>query len=69
MRTYGSGNHTQTLASSVPLLVLDMYEHSYQLDFGAEHARYVDAFFANAKWDEVTRRLERARAASAALRG
>jgi superoxide dismutase, Fe-Mn family len=69
LRTYGSGNHTQTLATSMPLLVLDMYEHSYQLDFGAEHTRYVDAFFANVKWDEVTRRLERARAASAALRG
>jgi Fe-Mn family superoxide dismutase len=69
LRTYGSASHTQTLASSSPLLVLDMYEHSYQMDFGAEHARYIDAFFANAKWDEVNRRLERARAASATLRG
>ena len=69
LRTYGSASHTQTLASSSPLLVLDMYEHSYQMDFGAEHARYIDAFFANTKWDEVNRRLERARAASATLRG
>jgi Fe-Mn family superoxide dismutase len=69
LRTYGSGNHTQTLATSLPLLVLDMYEHSYQLDFGAEHARYIDAFFANAKWDEVNRRLDRAKSAFATLRG
>jgi Fe-Mn family superoxide dismutase len=69
LRTVGSAGHTQALATSAPLLVLDMYEHSYQLDFGAEHARYIDAFFANAKWDEVNRRLERAKAASGALRG
>jgi Fe-Mn family superoxide dismutase len=69
LRTYGSGNHTQTLAGSAPLFVLDMYEHSYAIDFGAEHARYIDAFFANTKWDEVNRRLERARAAAQTLHG
>ncbi len=69
LRTYGSGGHTQALATSVPLLVLDMYEHAYQMDFGAEHARYIDAFFANARWDEVNRRFERARSAAMTLRG
>ena len=67
LRTHGSAGHPQALASALPLLVLDMYEHSYQLDFGAEHARYVDAFFANVSWDEVNRRLARAKAAKAAL--
>jgi Fe-Mn family superoxide dismutase len=69
LRTFASGNHTQALASATPLLVLDMYEHSYQMDFGAAVARYVDAFFANVRWEEVDRRFERARKASAALRG
>lgn len=69
LRTFGSGNHTQALATAVPLLVLDMYEHSYQMDFGAAAARYVEAFFANIQWDEVNRRLERGQAAYAALRG
>ena len=69
LRTCAGGNHTQVLASSVPLLVLDMYEHSYQMDYGAAAAKYVDAFFANVKWDEVNRRLERAQRASAVLRG
>jgi len=45
-----------------------MYEHSYQMDFGAAVARYLDAFFANVNWDEVNRRLERAQRASAILR-
>lgn len=68
LRTVSSGNHTQTLANSVPLLVLDMYEHSYQMDFGAAAARYVDAFFVNANWDEVNRRLERAHRLSSLFR-
>jgi Fe-Mn family superoxide dismutase len=43
-----------------PLLVLDMYEHSYALDYGAAAAKYVDAFFQNIQWDEVNRRFESA---------
>ena len=68
LRTTWSGNHTQTLATAVPLLVLDMYEHAYQMDFGAAAARYIDSFFGNINWEEVNRRLERAIAASRALR-
>ena len=69
LRTAWSGNHTQVLATSVPLLVMDMYEHAYQMDFGAAAAKYIDAFFVNIKWDEVNRRYERALAAAKVLRG
>ncbi len=67
--TFWSGNHTQASAASVPLLVMDMYEHAYQMDYGAAAAKYIDAFFANIQWDEVQRRCERARKAAATLRG
>jgi len=50
-----------------PLLVLDMYEHSYQMDYGAAAAKYIDAFFRNINWDEVNSRLERAEKAAAVL--
>lgn len=69
LRTIGSGGHPQALAHAVPLLVLDMYEHSYHLDFGAQAARYVEAFVDNVDWDAVEQRLVRARAARAALFG
>jgi len=69
LRTTWSGNHTQTLATAYPLLVLDMYEHAYQMDFGAAAAKYLDAFFANIQWDEVNRRLERGLAAAKLLHG
>ena len=63
LRTVASAGHTQTQASTAPLLVMDMYEHSYQMDFGAAAAKYVDAFFANIQWDAVNARFERARSA------
>jgi Fe-Mn family superoxide dismutase len=59
LRTYWSGNHTQTLAFGAPLLVLDMYEHAYQMDYGAAAAKYIDAFMQNVDWQEVNRRFER----------
>jgi Fe-Mn family superoxide dismutase len=68
LRTAASGNHTQVLAYSVPLLVMDMYEHAYQIDFGASVAQYIDAFMKNVKWDEVNHRFERAARAAEALR-
>ena len=60
LRTYWSGNHTQQVSFGAPLLVMDMYEHAYQMDFGAAAAKYVDAFFANINWDEANRRYARA---------
>jgi Fe-Mn family superoxide dismutase len=67
LRTAWSGHHTQALATDFPLLMMDMYEHSYQMDFGAAVPRYLDAFFANVQWDEVNARLERAQRLRAAL--
>jgi Fe-Mn family superoxide dismutase len=69
LRTVGAGNHKEVPAGAVPLLVLDMYEHSYHLDYGAEHARYIDAFMANVRWGEVDRRFQSAQRAATALRG
>ena len=37
---------------------MDMYEHAYQMDYGAAAAKYVDAFFTNIQWEAVARRLE-----------
>jgi len=68
LRTYGAGNHSQAVAFGQPLLVLDMYEHAYAIDYGAGHAKYIDAFFQNIAWDEVSARLERGKKALKALR-
>jgi len=46
-----------------------VYEHAYQIHFGAADAKYIDAFFANINWEEMNRRLERAMSAAKVLRG
>jgi len=51
-----AADHTNLLAGATPVLVLDMYEHSYHMDYGAKAAAYVDAFMKNIRWDVVYRR-------------
>lgn len=63
LHNYWAADHSQSAVMGTPIFVLDLYEHAYHMDFGAAAARYVDAFFANAHWDEVQRRLEAARKA------
>ena len=67
LRTISAANHKESLALFAPLLVLDMYEHSYQIDYGAAAAKYIDAFLANIHWEVVDQRLATARKLRAAL--
>lgn len=60
LENYWMADHAHGPAATLPLLVMDMYEHSYQMDFGAAAARYIDAFFRNIQWDAVAARLEKA---------
>jgi Fe-Mn family superoxide dismutase len=48
-------DHTTTLAGGLPILALDMYEHSYHLDYGARAPVYVDAFMAATNWPIIAR--------------
>ena len=68
LRIYGTPGHSHSLAFGQPLLVLDMFEHAYAIDYGAAHAKYVDAFFQNIAWSEVDKRLARGDKAAVALR-
>lgn len=51
-----ASDHAHTLAGATPILALDMYEHSYHMDYGAKAAAYVDAFMQNIAWDRVAKR-------------
>jgi len=55
---YWAADQTNSLAWGAPLLVMDMYEHAYAMDYGANAGGYIDAFFQNINWDEVNRRAE-----------
>jgi Fe-Mn family superoxide dismutase len=53
-----SSDHTVQLANGVPLLVMDMYEHAYQMDYGPDANSYINAFFNNINWQTVSTRAE-----------
>jgi Fe-Mn family superoxide dismutase len=61
VHNYWAWDHTHSLAWGVPLLVMDMYEHAYAIDYGANARGYVDAFFQNINWEDINRRAETAR--------
>ena len=42
-----AADHAHNLAGATPLIALDMYEHSYHMDFGAKAGAYVDAYMNN----------------------
>lgn len=57
LENYWMADHVTAPVDTTPLLVMDMYEHAYQMDYGAAAAKYIDAFFANIQWDAVAKRL------------
>ena len=50
-----AADHTTTLAGGRPVLVLDMYEHAYHMDYGAGAARYVDVYMEAIRWDNAAK--------------
>jgi Fe-Mn family superoxide dismutase len=52
-----ASDHCHTLAGGTPILALDMYEHSYHIDFGAKVGGYVDIFMNSIRWRSVERAL------------
>ncbi len=55
-----AADHTHAVAGGVPILALDMYEHAYHMDFGANAGAYVDAFMNNINWAAVYERYQHA---------
>ena len=53
-----ASDHTDSVATGIPLLVLDMYEHAYHMDYGANAGKYIEAFMQNINWDSVLKRWE-----------
>ena len=52
-----ASDHCHTLAGATPILALDMYEHSYHIDFGAKAAGYVETFMQAIRWGNAGRLL------------
>jgi len=51
--------HNNDLIASLPiLLVLDVFEHAYYLDYKNERAKFIEAFWQIVNWDEIAKRFE-----------
>jgi Fe-Mn family superoxide dismutase len=48
-----AAEHSQAVASGVPILALDMYEHAYHMDYGANARAYVDTYLRNVDWQAL----------------
>ena len=45
-------------AGCTPLLVMDVFEHAFMLDYGTKRAGYIEAFFKAIDWKTVESRLQ-----------
>jgi len=57
LENYWMADHATAPSDTTPVLVMDLYEHAYQMDYGSAAAKYIDAFFLNINWDTVAQRL------------
>ena len=54
-------HQSQVTQGSVPLLVLDAWEHAYYLQYKSEKSRYFEAIWNLWNWEDVARRFAQAR--------
>ncbi len=58
LHNYSIDIHAQGIWAASPLLILDVYEHAYFLDYGTARKKYLDAFMKNIDWNSVNKLLE-----------
>ena len=62
LHNYGQDAHNVGVPwGAYPVLILDVYEHAYGIDYGVKRAPYLDAFMKNVDWAEVNERLAKYR--------
>jgi|SRR3989344_4467413 len=44
---------------AAPIVVLDMYEHAYFIDFGSDKKSYIEAYFKNLNWEKIEQKFNK----------
>jgi superoxide dismutase, Fe-Mn family len=44
-------------SGGMPILIMDVFEHAFMIDYGLKRADYIEAFFKNINWAELEKRL------------
>ena len=50
-------HETGHFAGCTPILVMDVFEHAFMIDYGLKRADYIAAFFNNINWEAVEKRI------------
>lgn len=54
LRNYSCDIHNHGgIWGAAPIIVLDVYEHAYFIDFGADRKSYIEVYFKNLNWDRL----------------
>jgi len=53
-----TSDHSQAVAGGIPILALDMYEHAFHIEFGANATAYIAAYMRNIDWAATQRRYD-----------
>lgn len=62
LKVYGCDTHNQGgIWGCIPILVLDVYEHAYFMDFGSDRKAYIESFFKNLNWETINSLYEQAK--------
>ena len=60
LKIYGCDSHNQGgVWGCVPLIVLDVYEHAYFIDYGSDRPAYIADFWKNLNWDAANALFEK----------
>ena len=60
-------HETGNVSGFIPLLVMDVWEHAFLLDYKpADRPKYIEAFLANVDWDVIERRIQAVNVTAAA---
>ena len=46
------------LAGCTPVLIMDVFEHAFMLDYGLKRADYIESFFKNINWEAAESRIK-----------
>lgn len=60
LKIYGADAHNQGgVWGAIPIIVLDVYEHAYFIDYGSDRKAYIADFWKNLNWDAANAVYER----------
>ena len=61
LKVYGCDSHNQGgVWGCLPIIVLDVYEHAYFIDYGSDRAAYITDFWNNFNWEAANHLYEKA---------